>query len=365
MKRCHNCGAKNKDRFTDCVRCAEPLDTVEERQPSGSSFSLSSLSSVFSFLVLVGLLLAFVWAWNIVNPPESEAPPHQVARPRTTVPSGVPGALQPAVDLQQASSLARAGMIAFHEEQYEKAAMLFEQFVGDAPSNPYGQMYLGLSYYQMGDQDLAIEAMERAFECAPDDTEIGNYLITMLENAEDYTRAEEVVRACIDSEPEDQEARLTLVRIIRRRGDLEEAVAEGERLMTEAPESFDAALELGECLKASGELARAGDVYRQATELDPESAPAHYALGATEHLAGDYEKAIGTLKKAIGLDPENGRYHLSLAQAYEAADSIEESLEEYEVFLELSPDDPRAAKIAQLVERARKALEERSKQKNT
>ena len=71
MKRCPNCGAKNKARFNYCVRCSEPLDmeVVEELQPTGSGFTLSSL---LSLLVLVGLLFAFVKVWEAVNPPDTD-----------------------------------------------------------------------------------------------------------------------------------------------------------------------------------------------------------------------------------------------------------------------------------------------------
>lgn len=363
MKRCPSCGARNKGRFTYCVRCSEPLNAVVEERQSASF----GLLSVLSFLALAALLVAFVWAWNEVNPPETEAPPLNVSRPRTGAPlapsTTVPETAKRATHVVAARRLAREGMIAFHEEQYEGAVRFFEQFVQEAPGNPFGHMYLGLSHYFLGNEKLAVEAMEVAFEHAPSNPEFGNYLVNMLETTEDYIRAEEVVRKYLDTAADDEGARLALVRLIRQKGDVEAAVEEGERLVADAPESYQAALELGETLKQSGDLPKAGEWFRRAAELDPKSAPAHYAVGATELLVGNYEKAVGPLEEAVGLDPENSFYHLSLAQAYENTNSIEDSLAEYETFLKLSPGDPRAPKITRLVQRARKALEERNKRK--
>lgn len=363
MKRCPSCGAKNKGRFSYCVRCSEPLNAVaEERQ-----FASFGLSSVLSFLVLVTLLVAFVWAWEKVNPPESEAPPLNVTRPRTGAPAApevtAPEEAARAGSVVEARRLAREGMLAFHEDQYEKAVLLFDQFVLEAPGNPFGHMYLGLSHYFLGDEELAIASMEEAFERAPGNPGFGNYLVNMLETTEDYIRAEEVVRKYLDSASDDEGARLVLIRLIRQQGDMEAAVEEGERLVADAPESYDVVYELGECLKQNGDLRKAREMFQRAVEIETQSAPARYALGATELLVGNLESAVLHLKEAVDLDPENGIYHLSLAQAYEGSDSIEDSLDEYESFLKLSPGDPRAPKIAQLVERARKALDERNKRK--
>ena len=100
-------------------------------------------------------------------------------------------------------------------------------------------------------------------------------------------------------------------------------------------------------------------MFHRAVKMAPDSSAARHALGVTSLVAGNYQEAIGALKEAIQLDPDNGSYHLSLAQAYENANHIEDSLSEYEAFLELAPDDPRAEKIARLVDRAKKALDER------
>ena len=70
------------------------------------------------------------------------------------------------IDIQRANNAARVGMVAFHEGQYEKAVEFFEQFVEEAPDNPYGHMYLGLSQYSLGEPNAAIDAMERAFDLA-------------------------------------------------------------------------------------------------------------------------------------------------------------------------------------------------------
>jgi Flp pilus assembly protein TadD len=353
MKRCPSCGAKNKDNFEYCVRCSEPLDVVATPE--------RSTSPVFTSIGLTILVvLCAYWGWQNLSSPESAPPPP--AAPEPAAPragAAAAGRAGTPFDAGRAQASAREGIEAFNEERYEDARRFFVDFTAEAPENPFGHMYLGLSQYYLGDQDAAIEAMEDAFDLAPGNPGFGRYLVAMLMQIEDFPRAEDVVRRYLDAKPDDASARVELVRLMRRQGGLEQAVNEGEQLVEVAPENFDAVLELGTSLKESGMFDEAEDVFRKAIELDPESATAQHALGVTALVAGDYSKAREPLEKAVQLEPERALFRLSLAQTYENLDRIPESLAEYEAFVKLAPDDPRAQKIEQLVKRARQALEER------
>ena len=210
MKRCPYCGAKNKDSFDFCVRCTEALDgAVEARQ--------SVLSRIFPFMVLILLVVILLSVWEGLKPQEGEAPAPPAPPPRdvATMPDVPPS--RP-IDIRRANHAARVGMVAFHEGQYEKAAEFFEQFVEEAPENPFGHMYLGLARYGLDEPDAAIDAMERAFELAPGNPGFGHYLVGMLTQQEDFPGAEDVVRRYLDVEPEDEMARVELIRLMRRQG---------------------------------------------------------------------------------------------------------------------------------------------------
>ncbi len=353
MKRCPFCGAKNKDQFDFCVRCSASLE--EEVSEASSSI----LSSVVPVIFLILLAIAFWATWRYLNPSADESPS---TRPTTQNPTP---RREPNVapsrpfDVERAQSMARAGMIAFHEGQYERAIMLFREFVGEAPDNPFGHMYLGLSLFQTGENEEAIQAMEAAFDLAPDNPGFGHYLVGMLIQKGDIPGAEDVVRRYLSLQPDDEKARVELIRLMRRRGELEDAIAEGQKLIAQDPENINAVLELGTCLKDSGQITEAKALFLQAVDLDPNSATAQHALGVTHSLSGDYEQALAPLEVAVALDPENGLYHLSLAQAYENLDYIQDSFEEYEAFLKFAPDDPRAQQVHESLERARAALKER------
>jgi tetratricopeptide (TPR) repeat protein len=353
MKRCPYCGAKNKDAFEFCVRCSAAID----EEVVETSDSPSKVSTLFAFVALALFTAGFLLLWQRFQTSENENP--QSAAPRATVTASAPDTSAPPLapfDVERAQSSARAGMVAYHQGHYEKAARLFEEFVLAAPNNPFGHMYLGLSYYRLDERDPAIDAMSRAFDLAPGNPGFGTYMVGMLMQQDDFTAAEEIVRRYLETSPDDENARLELVRLMRRQGGIEEASAEAERLVADSPENFNAILELGACLKESGDLAQAGTMFRRAVEMDPESAAAQHALGVSESLSGKYEQALQPLEAAVRLDPENGLYRLALAQAYEKTDYIEDSFEEYEAFLKHSPDDPRAPKIREALNQARKAM---------
>lgn len=353
MKRCPFCGAKNKDSFDFCVRCSEALDVAAGR---------SVLSRVFPFFVLILLAVAFLGAWQYLKPQPDEAPAAPAAPPPVvaTAPDFV---LPPPIDIQRANNAARMGIVALHDGQYEKAAELFEQFVEEAPNNPYGHMYLAIAHYALDEPDQAIDAMGRAFDLAPGNPGFGHHLVGMLMQKEDFPAAEEVVRRYLEVEPDDQMARVELIRLMRRQGGLEDAIGEAQRLVADAPENLDAVLELGTCLKDSGKLEEAGQLFQRAIELNPESPTAQHAWGVTQTLSGDYKGALAPLQSAVEMDPENGLYRLSLAQTYEKLDQIEQSFEQYDAFLKYSPDDPRAEEIQTLLERAKKTWKQIQAQK--
>jgi tetratricopeptide (TPR) repeat protein len=354
MKRCPFCGAKNKDSFDFCVRCSEALDEV--------AVGRSVLSRVLPFVVLILMAVAFLGVWQYLKPKPDEAPAAPAPPPPAvaTAPDIPPA---PPIDIERANNAARMGIVALHDGQYEKAAELFEQFVQEAPNNPYGHMYLALAHYALDETDQAIDAMGHAFDLAPGNPGFGHHLVGMLMQKEDFPAAEEVVRRYLEVEPDDQNARIELVRLMRRQGGLEDAIAEGQRLVADAPENLEAVLELGTCLKDSGKLEEAGKLFQRAVELDPKSPAAQHAWGVSQTLSGDYKNALAPLRSAVEMDPDNGLYRLSLAQTYEKLDQIEQSFEQYEAFLKYSPDDPRAEEIEKSLERAKKTWKQIQAQK--
>ena len=355
MIRCPYCGAKNKDDFEYCVRCSEPLDHAFDFQPSPLRF-------LFPLFVVVLAGAAIFVIWERKNP--QTAPGTRGARDGGGVAIGETPAGRP-YDAGLAQIATREGLQAFRNGDYEAAVAHLEQFVQEAPDNPFGHMYLGLAYRKLGDPEAGIQAMEAAFEIVPGSPSFQRYLVAMLRESGQNAEAEVVLQQYLELNPEDQTAKVELARTMRAEGKTEEAIFGMQEVLAESPENLSAQLELGESLKTAGRVEEAATAFRTAAVTNPDSAVAQHALGVTELAAGNFSNSLEPLQEAVRLDEENGGFRLALAQAYENLDKIPESLSEYEAFIRLSPNDPLAPKIEKLLTRAKSALAERQAQKKS
>ena len=354
MIRCPYCGAKNKDAFEYCVRCSEPLEHALAERPS-------SLRFVLPFLVLAVVAGgAFIFLQR-TSPPVGEpasggsAPPQRVTTSAT--PAGRP------YDASLAQIATQEGLVAFREGDYETAVRYLQEFVEQAPDNPFGHMYLGLAQRGLQEPDAAIRSMQAAFDLVPGNPSFRRYLVFMLRETGQDEAAEGVLRQYIALQPDDVSAKVELARTMRAEGKTEEAIAAIEAVVAQSPDNLDARLELGENLKNAGRTEEAVAAFRRAADASPDSAVAQHAWGVTELAAGNYSQSLKPLQEAVRLDSEKGSFRLALAQAYENLDKIPESLSEYEAFIRLSPNDPLAPKIEKLLARAKAALAERQAQR--
>ena len=357
MIRCPYCGAKNKDDFEYCVRCSEPLEFAHDFQPSPLRFLVPLL-----VVVLAGAAIFVIW--QRMSPRPAPATTREAAGGSAAVTSVAPPEGRP-FDAGLAKLSTREGLQAFRNGDYAAAVDHLGRFVDEAPDNPFGHMYLGLAYHNLGDPEAATEAMQAAFELVPGSSSFQRYLVAMLRGSGQDAQAEQVLQQYLELNPTDQTARVELARTMRAEGKTEEAILGMQEVLAQSPENLSARLELGESLKTAGRVEEAAVAFRNAAETNPESAVAHHALGVTELAAGNFSKSLEPLQEAVRLDEENGGFRLALAQAYENLDKISESLSEYEAFVRLSPNDPLAPKIEKLLTRAKSALAERQAQKKS
>ena len=133
MIRCAYCGVKNKDTYEYCVRCSEPLDLAVAIQPSPLRF--------LAYLVVLAVVAAAAMAiWQRTGPVEEASPGGQSESPVAET-SPTPQARP--FDAALATVSSQQGLEAFRDGDYQTAADLLEQFVQEAPDNPWGHMYLG------------------------------------------------------------------------------------------------------------------------------------------------------------------------------------------------------------------------------
>jgi len=258
--------------------------------------------------------------------------------------------------LNEAALATRNGKEAFGAGDFEAALGYFEELAQLSPNNYSAFLYGGMCKQKLGDLEGAKGSLRTALELKPNEELARKALIKLLVDSDELQEAAALQTWFVEQRRFDPEPLLELARMHRRLGDHDVAIAELQRA---AEISSDPAvpIELGTALAEANRTQDAVGVFEKVLEANPQEARAHAGLGAAYLRSRQYEKALGPLQKAVELDPSAPRARLNLAMTYENMDRIEDSLREYEEFVRLAPNDPSAARVAELVERAKAALE--------
>ena len=364
MRKCRRCGTRNREKYANCLRCGEPLASA----PAVAAGSSGLPPAIKLAVAMVGLLGVMIGGFRFVARGTSSFTDTQSARLDAPFDSGS----APTEDvfsiafeeeegdaaLHQAAMATRSGKEAFRAGDFEAALAHFEELAQLSPSNYTAYLYAGMCQQELGDLEGAKASFRTALELKPNEELTRRALIKLLVDSNELEEAGELQAWFVGQRRFDPEPLLDLARIHRRQGELDVAVEELQRAaaISAGPE---VRLELGTTLAEASRTEEAVSVFEEVLEANPQDARAHAGLGAAYLRSQQYAQALGPLEKAVELDPSGARARLNLAMAYENMDRIEDSLREYEAFVTLAPNDPSAARVSELVERARSALEER------
>jgi len=367
MKKCRRCGARNRDKYTHCLRCGEPLARASAAAASHPGLP-SSIKLTAAMLVLLAVMIAGFrfMAGERRSSSENSSPP-SASLDSSGGPSGDVDvfSMDEALDteegaqaLNEAALATRNGKEAFRAGDFEAALGYFEELAQLSPTNYSAFLYAGMCKQKLGDLEGAKGSLRTALELKPNEELTRKALIKLLVDSDELQEAATLQSWFVEQRRFDPGPLLELARMHRRLGEHDVAV---EELQRAAEISSDPAvpIELGTALAEASRMQEAVAVFEEVLESHPQDAQAHAGLGAAYLRSQQYEKALGPLKKAVELDPNGPRARLNLAMTYENMDRIEDSLREYEEFVRLAPNDPSAARVAELVERAKAALEER------
>jgi len=256
----------------------------------------------------------------------------------------------------EAAVAIRKGREAFRAGDFEEALAHFEELAQLSPTNYTAFLYAGMCKQKLGDLEGAKASLRTSLDLKPNEELTRKALIKLLVDSDQLAEAGELQSWFVAQRRFDPEPLLDLARIHRRQGEFNAAIEELQHA-AEISSGPDVPLELGATLAEANRTQEAVAVFEQVLEANSQDARAHGGIGSAYLRAQQYDRALGPLEKAVELDPNGPRARLNLALTYENLDRVEDSLREYEAFVRLSPNDPSAARVAELVERARAALE--------
>jgi Flp pilus assembly protein TadD len=168
---------------------------------------------------------------------------------------------------------------------------------------------LGVTLWQQGEFDKAVEELRAAIKVQPSYAEAHYTLGTVLKQQGNLAEAAAALHEAIRLNPEFAGAYTTLGGILRQQGDSEGAAAAMKTGAEIAKRTTDLqaatfATNSGRRLLNAGDLDGAISQFRSAINSLPTYPQAHYQLGVALQRKGAKEEAAQEFKKAAELDPK-------------------------------------------------------------
>lgn len=266
----------------------------------------------------------------------------------------------------------------YQSGQYGEAEKLACLITQQFPEHQFCWKVLGAIFRQTGRTSDAIDAIQKAVQISPTDTEALNNLGNMLRETGRFEEAQRSCKQAITLNPDFAEAHNNLGVTLQELGRLEEAQLSYRRAIALKPDFVEAHSNLGGTLRGLGRLEEAelscrqvialesGSVsisdsafahsdlgmmlrelgrfeeaqlsYRQAIELKPDFAGAHNGLGGTLRDLGRLEEAQLSFRQAIALDSGFALAHSNLGVTLKDLGRFEEAQRSCRHAIALNPD---------------------------
>lgn len=223
--------------------------------------------------------------------------------------------------------------------ELKQAAAEFEAGLRLAPRAPALMHFLGLTYHQLGRDDLGVPLLESALKDSPGERAYGLNLGRVLAELGKLEEALALLERLQQPEGPDLLDLMGMVRL--RMGRIEEAIGDFYRALKLQPGFVPAWNNLGGAYARLGRWAEAIQALEQALKLAPKSIEILNNLAQALLFAGAIEQAVARLRFALSLEPGNARSTLNLAKALEEQEKEPEALVCCEEALKRHPQDVR------------------------
>ncbi len=230
---------------------------------------------------------------------------------------------------------------------------LFQKTVLQSPSSATVQSSLGVSYYQVGQYDLAIAPLERSLSIEPDAYLAHLYLALALSALGENQDALIHLRLA-EGLPKDRFPPWSLfAQAYSNLKQWDRAIEYDRKEIEIEPRNAVLYTGLGEALQANGQTQESIAAFRQAIQLEPGFLDASINLAITLAEEGDMDEATGTLVSALQSHP-NGPHAeaawFNLGNIYAHKGDWNAAATAYQHALDLNPDSNAARQRLESVE---------------
>lgn len=194
------------------------------------------------------------------------------------------------------------GVALAQQKRYSEALPVLERA---RQLDPLAEPSLGLTLFQIGRKEEALEHLRRAVHIRPDEASILNLLAISLIDSGKTAEAEKVLLQAIRIKPDYLLAHMNYGRLLVDAGRLEEADREYQTAIRIYPEFAFAWIGLGESRRHAGRLDDAIRAFSLAIQYSPREPAAHAALAGVLEEQGRLQQAIEEYQLTLQFDPQH------------------------------------------------------------
>lgn len=207
------------------------------------------------------------------------------------------------------------GLVLYTEGKYAEAVEKLQRTVQQVPDLA-GRYILGLTHYQLGDFELALNQFQAVLDEKPEHHQARLMVAQTLFRQKRFDDSRTAIDLVLKAEPNNALARDILGSIYLAQGDYDRGMVEIDKAITLAPNLVDAQLKKGLFNLTQGNLEQAEAPLEEVVRLAPELLNSRLLLAVSYLRRQNFDQAIITLQEGLQNRPEDAVLHNHLAVAY-------------------------------------------------
>ncbi len=241
-------------------------------------------------------------------------------------------------DPEQPVALHWLGVLAHTRGQNEAALDLLERAASLSPADPLCLFHLGEIRRAVGRYEGAVDSYRQALACEPGMTDIRFGLGSALLELGHAGEAASELRRAIELCPDDAEAHNNLANALAELGELDAAIEQYRSALKIRPGYAETHMNLGLALVEKELDEEAVTRFRRAVEIDPRLEGAWLKLILCLLRLEQTDAAYDTACQAVRLHPDYAEAYDALGQCLSKQGRLNEALEAYRKAVEIRPD---------------------------
>ncbi len=223
-------------------------------------------------------------------------------------------------------------------DNLEDAKALYDMILTADPSNADAHHLIGLIAYQTGNNQRAVEYIEKAIASNPTMPHYHNNLGNAFLNSDKNDRAVLCFKEALCLKPDYVEALNNLGNALKKKGKNEEAKVQYLKAIQLVPDYYPAINNLANLLKDEGLMDEAIVHYRRVVTLKPELAEAYFNLGNALNELDNPNDAVEQYRKALSINPDSAEVHSNLGNVLKKSGKYDDAVKHYNTAICLKPD---------------------------